>query len=158
MNLSDELQKLQQMHQSGAISDDEYAKAKEKLLNPAPGGSSGAAGPADLEQQTRLWAMILHLSQLAGFLVPFAGLIVPIVVWQIKKTELPGIDEHGKVVVNWIISEIIYFVGSGILSIFLIGLPLLLVLSVLAIVFPIIGGVKANNGEVWKYPMSIAFF
>jgi uncharacterized protein len=158
MNLSDELLKLQQMHQSGAISDDEYAKAKEKLLNPAPGGSGGPAGPADLEQQTRLWAMILHLSQLAGFLVPFAGLIVPIVIWQIKKTELPGIDEHGKVVVNWIISLMIYFVGCVILAFLFIGLPLMLVLSLIAIIFPIVGGIKANNGEVWKYPMSIAFF
>src|SRR5207248_4635078 len=48
------------------------------------------------EQQTRQWALFLHLSILAGFVVPFAGLIVPIVIWQLKKAELPGIDVHGK--------------------------------------------------------------
>jgi hypothetical protein len=31
-------------------------------------------------------------------------------------------------------------------------------LVVCAIVFPIVGGIKANNGEVWRYPLSIAFF
>lgn len=54
------------------------------------------------------WAMFLHFSILAGFVIPIAGLIVPIIIWQIKKTELPEIDAHGKVVANWIISAIIY--------------------------------------------------
>jgi len=27
-----------------------------------------------------------------------------------------------------------------------------------AIAFPIVGGIKANNGEVWRYPLSIQFF
>ena len=33
MNVADELEKLQQLHQSGGISDDEFAKAKAKLLS-----------------------------------------------------------------------------------------------------------------------------
>jgi uncharacterized protein len=155
MNVADELQKLQQLHQSGAISDEEYAKAKDNLLN-VPSGAPVA--PATVEQQTRQWAMFLHLSQLASFLVPLAGLIVPILIWQIKKTELPGIDVHGKIVVNWIISEILYGIVSFILLFVLVGFPLLMALVILAIVFPIIGGIKANNGEVWKYPLSIPFF
>lgn len=28
-------------------------------------------------------------------------------------------------------------------------------LAIVCIVFPIIGGVKANNGEVWAYPLSL---
>jgi len=118
-----------------------------------------APGPASLEQQTRQWAMFLHLSLLAGCVVPMAGLVAPIVIWQIKKTELPGIDAHGKVVMNWLLSALIYSVVSFILIfVFLIGIPLLLALGVLSIVFPIIGGIKANNGELWKYPLSIPFF
>ncbi len=102
--------------------------------------------------------MLLHFSQLAAFLFPLGGLIVPILIWQFKKTELPEIDVHGKVVLNWIISEILYFVVCFILIFVLVGIPLLIVLSILAIIFPIVGGIKANNGEVWKYPLSIAFF
>lgn len=101
--------------------------------------------------------MLLHISLLAGFVVPFGGLVVPILIWQLKKAELPKIDEHGKVVVNWIISAIIYAVVCLLLCLVVIGIPLLLVLAVLHIVFPIIGAVKANEGELWKYPLSITF-
>ena len=33
MSIADELQKLQQLHESGAISDEEFAKAKARLLD-----------------------------------------------------------------------------------------------------------------------------
>ncbi|MDO9215123.1 MAG: DUF4870 domain-containing protein [Methylococcales bacterium] len=107
------------------------------------------------EQQARQWAMFLHLSQLAGYVIPLFGLIAPIVIWQTKKDEYPILDEHGKAVVNWIISELIYGVICSILLFVVIGFPLLLILGILAVVFPIIGGIKANNGELWHYPMTI---
>jgi uncharacterized Tic20 family protein len=105
----------------------------------------------------RQWAMLLHISQLAGYAVPLAGLIAPIVIWQLKKEEMPELDAHGKVVVNWILSLLIYAVVSALLMLVLIGFLMIAVLVVLAIVFPIVGGIKANNGELWKYPLSITF-
>ncbi len=158
MSAADELQKLQQLHASGGLSDEEFAKAKERLLSGPPGAADAPVAPVDVEQQTRLWAMLLHLSLLAGFLVPMAGLIAPIVIWQIKKTELPGIDVHGKIVANWVISAFLYGVGCFLLVFVLVGIPLFIALGIMAIVFPIIGGIKANNGEAWKYPLSIPFF
>jgi uncharacterized Tic20 family protein len=112
---------------------------------------------AQRETQTRQWAFFLHLSLLAGCIVPFAGLIAPIVIWQIKKTEFPGIDIHGKIVVNWIISACIYSIGGAILTIILIGIPILIALGIVTVIFAIIGGIKANNGEVWPYPLTIKF-
>jgi uncharacterized protein len=110
-----------------------------------------------LEQQTRQWALFLHLSQLAGYIIPMAGLIVPIVIWQVKKTEMPGLDAHGKVVTNWIISALIYAAVSIILMFVLIGVSLLIAVAILGVIFPIIGGIKASNGEVWPYPLTIKF-
>ena len=112
-----------------------------------------AAGSA----QERQWAMFLHFSLLAGFLVPMGGLIAPIVIWQMKKAEFPSIDVHGKIVVNWIISAIIYAVLCLILAFLIVGIPMLIGLGILGIVFPIIGAVKAGGGEVWRYPLSIDF-
>jgi uncharacterized protein len=154
MNFSDELQKLQQLHISGALSDTEFTQAKATLLNRREGAMHD---DASLERETNQWAMFLHLSLLAGFVVPLAGLVVPIVLWQVKKSQLPGIDVHGKIVVNWIISAIIYSVVSAILILALIGIPLLIALGIVGIVFPIIGAIKASDGEVWKYPLSISF-
>ena len=101
--------------------------------------------------------MFLHLSQLANLLIPLAGVILPIVLWQMKKDEMPALDAHGKMVVNWLISSLIYWVVSGVLSIVLIGFLGMLALVVMGIVFPIIGGIKANNGELWEYPLTIKF-
>jgi len=114
--------------------------------------------PAVDDRQVRQWALVLHLSLLAGFLIPLAGLVAPIIIWQLKKEEMPGLDAHGKVVANWIISSIIYLGVSVLLIFVLIGIPLILLLCLVGVIFPIIGGIKASDGEVWKYPMSITFF
>ena len=111
--------------------------------------------PTGVNLQPKQWAMFLHFSILAGFIVPFAGLILPIILWQIKKDEIPEIDVHGKIVVNWLISAIIYSAVCLLLTFLLIGIPLLFILAGLCIVIPVIGGIKANNGEVWNYPLTI---
>ncbi|MEM9828379.1 MAG: DUF4870 domain-containing protein [Planctomycetota bacterium] len=113
---------------------------------------------AGQDSQTQQWALILHLSQFAGYAIPLLGLIAPIVIWQIKKNELPSLDAHGRVVANWMISEFIYFLLTLALCLVVVGFFLLPVLAILSIVFPIVGAVKASQGEVWKYPGSIPFF
>lgn len=105
----------------------------------------------------RNWGMWLHLSQLANFLVPIAGLVAPIVIWQLKKDQLPMLDLHGKNAVNWLISSAIYALVGLLLMFVVVGIFVLLALGICGVVFPIIAGIKANNGEVWKYPLTISF-
>jgi uncharacterized protein len=157
MNITEELEKLRQMHGSGALSDEEYAKAKERLLATPPAAQTVIPPAPDKEQQTRQWAMFLHFSLLLGLFVFIVGFAAPVVIWQLKKTELPELDKHGKAVLNWIISSLIYGAISTVLIIVIIGIPLLILLGILSVIFPIIGGIKANNGEVWRYPLSIRF-
>lgn len=109
------------------------------------------------DPNTRQWAMILHFSQFAGVVIPLAGFIAPIIIWQIKKDEMPELDAHGKMIANWMISALIYTAISGVLAFVLIGFLLLFILSILAIVFPVIGGIKAGEGELWPYPLSFKF-
>jgi len=105
----------------------------------------------------RRWAIILHLSQLANFLIPLSGFILPIVIWQMKEDQINGLDAHGKVVANWLISSFLYSIAFFILSFALIGISLLFILGLLAICFPIYGAIKASDGELWSYPLSIRF-
>jgi len=105
----------------------------------------------------RQTGMFLHLSQLAGLIVPFAGIIVPVVIWQTQKDKIPALDAHGKMVTNWMISALIYSAVSVILMFVLVGFLTMLTVIIMAIVFPIIGAVKANNGELWEYPLTIKF-
>jgi len=174
MSVADEIQKLQSLRQSGALSESEFEAAKARLLSgggapppmppqvftPPPAAPLAAppAAPVDTEAATRQWAMFVHLSMLASVIAPPTGLVAPIVLWQIKKNELPGIDVHGCNATNWIITEIILGVICIPLIFVIIGIPLLIILGILGIIFPIIAGIKASNGEVWRYPMSFTFF
>ncbi len=105
----------------------------------------------------KTYCMLIHFSVLAGYAVPIAGLIVPIVLWQLKKNEMPSVDAHGKMVLNFILSSLLYAVVFSALIFVLIGIPLLIALSIACIVLPIIGGIKANDGVVWQYPLIINF-
>lgn len=113
-------------------------------------------GPLTTSEERQM-GMFLHLSQLANIIVFPLGIILPIVLWQMNKEKMPALDPHGKEVINWMISETIYMIASIILVFLIIGIVLLPVVALIGIIFPIIGGVKANNGELWRYPMAIKF-
>jgi len=107
--------------------------------------------------EQRQMGMFLHLSQLAGLIVPFGGIILPVVLWQTQKDKMPALDAHGKMVVNWMISALIYGAVSVVLMLVLVGFLTIFAVAILHIVFPIIGAIKANNGELWEYPLTIKF-
>jgi hypothetical protein len=107
------------------------------------------------ERQTRIWAMWIHFSVLAGWAVPLAGVIVPIVLWQLKKDELPGIEPHAHVVINWILSSLLYLFICFLLMIVVIGVIGIWALALATVVFSIVGGIRASEGTVWPYPGTI---
>jgi uncharacterized protein len=111
----------------------------------------------DRDRMARQWAMLLHLSVFAGYIAVGLGFIAPILIWQFKKVDYPELDQHGKNVANWLISAIIYAAVFTLLLAVFVGFILLVILGVLGVIFPIIGAIKASNGEVWKYPLSITF-
>ena len=108
-----------------------------------------------VQKQPRQWAMFMHFSILTNLIVPFGGVIAPIVMWQMKKDEFADVDQHGKNIVNFLISMLIYSVVSAILMLVVIGVFLLIAIGIAGVVLPIIAGIKANNGEVWKYPLTL---
>ena len=131
---------------------------EENRTSEADTGADEAVQPATApteplsDQQTRQWAMFIHFSILAGWAIPLAGLIVPILLWQIKKDELPGIVPHAHVVLNWIVTSLVYALICFILTFVLIGILGFIALGIVTIIFSIVGGLKANEGKVWEYP------
>lgn len=102
--------------------------------------------------------LFLHLSGLAFALIFPLGIVLPIILWQTQKDKTPALDAHGKMVTNWMISATIYGVVSFVLMFFLVGFLTGAAVWLMAIIFPIIGGLKANNeGELWEYPLTIKF-
>jgi uncharacterized protein len=115
--------------------------------------------PAGNETEARTWNMLCHLSALAGFLVPFGTVLGPLLVWQIKKNQLPSVIEHGKAALNFQLTALIIALALCVLGVILsfvcIGALLFPVagLVVLAgIVFAVIAGIKANDGQPYRYP------
>jgi uncharacterized Tic20 family protein len=107
------------------------------------------------DRETNMWAMFIHFSILYGWAVPLAGLIVPIILWQIKKDDLPGTVPHSYVVLNWIVTSLVYSLICFILTFIFIGVLGFIALGIATIIFSVVGGVKANNGELWEYPGTI---
>jgi len=130
----------------------------------APPPGSPAPLPPD-EAQARTWNMFCHLSALAGFVgVPFGNILGPLLVWQIKKNEIPSVDAHGKAALNFQITVtlavIVTCAIAFLLAFFCIGyllFPLVILIGLCGLIFPIIAGIKANNGEDYQYPYSIEF-
>lgn len=160
MNLPDELERLRSLRDDGTISDAEFEESKARLLQePSEPQSVGTGLSAAVNNLTpNQWALLLHLSQFLGYAIPVAGFVVPILIWQFKKETVPDLDQHGKIVVNWLLSSLVYMVVSGLLTCVWIGFVGIIIVAVLAIVFPIIGALKANEGTIWPYPLTIKFF
>lgn len=115
-------------------------------------GQQGAQNDGMATSDQRTYALIMHLGSL------FIGFLVPLVMWLVKKDESPFIDDHGKQLMNWHISLVIYFIISMVLILVIIGIFLFLLLIVLHVVFSILGAIAANNGDTYKYPLAIRFF
>lgn len=152
----DQIEKLNDLKQKGMISEEEYQQAKARILGAQP--QQATLQPHTIVQTNNYdYALILHLSQFCSWLIPFLGLVVPLIMWQSKKED-PYIDEQGKVVMNWVFSSLIYAIVCLILFVVLIGIPLLAGLAICSVVFTIMGAMDANKGVIKNYPMVIKFF
>lgn len=109
-------------------------------------------------RQDRQLLVITHLSQLITLVTGFGSLILPLILWLTQKEKVYQMDDHGKRIVNFQISLIIYFIIC-IPMILFFGLGLLgfIILGIISIIFPIINAIKASNGELPSYPLSFNF-
>jgi uncharacterized protein len=94
-----------------------------------------------ISPEERTLAALTHLSGLSGYIIPFGGVIVPIIIWMVK-SESRVISSIAK---QAILLNVIVFL----LFILLAGV----VVGVAAIVLPIVGAIKANDGVYYRYPV-----
>lgn len=109
------------------------------------------AVPDPVPSDSRGWAAAAHLGP---FLI---GFIAPLVVWLIKKDDDAFVEYHSREALNFQISLMIYFLVSVVLVLVIIGIVLLIVGGIFAFVVMIVAGVKAANGEFYRYPLNIRF-
>ncbi len=105
----------------------------------------------------RLWGMLCHLLSFSGYLVPFGSVLGPLIVWMIKKDEMPFVNDQGKESLNFQLTMLIAVIVSAILCFVLIGFLMLGVVLIFQIVVVIIASIKANDGIKYRYPYTIRF-
>jgi uncharacterized Tic20 family protein len=107
--------------------------------------------------EARNWAMFTHLSSFAGHFFPFANVFVPLILWSMKKDEMPFVNDQGKEVMNFQITMTIAFVVAGISLFFLVGFVLLPAIWLFDVIVTVIAAIKANEGVAYRYPCCIRF-
>lgn len=100
--------------------------------------------------------VITHLTQLLDYVTGFGGLVVPLILWLTQRDRVEEMDEHGKAILNFQISILIYAIISiPLILAFGLGILMLIVVAIVAFIFPIVNAVKASRGELPNYPFSI---
>lgn len=100
--------------------------------------------------------VITHLSQLLDLVTLIGGFLVPFILWITNKNAIDNMDEHGRSIINFRLSMIIYtIVCIPLILFFGLGLLGFLVIGVFYFIFPIINAIKASNGEQPNYPFSM---
>ncbi len=105
----------------------------------------------------RTWSILVHISALAGIVFAFGNVIGPMVLWIIKNPESELVDRHGKAALNFQLSSIIYMIGAGLLSIVVIGLPLLIGYAIFWLIMVILATIRAADEQDPNYLLSIPF-
>lgn len=111
----------------------------------------------DIPKDQRDWALIAHLSALAGYVfsigaLNFAG---PLIVWLLKREEMPFVDDQGKESLNFQITVLLLLIISVPLCFVIIGFVLLPIFWIFGFIFTIIGGLKAQEGKTYRYPFTM---
>ena len=82
----------------------------------------------------------------------FTIFIGPLVIWIVKKNDSNFIDYHGREYFNFLITYSVYGLISGILVVVLVGFLLFPIVGLLAVVFTIVGAIKAYEGKEYRIP------
>jgi uncharacterized protein len=101
------------------------------------------------------WGMAAHPSALAGYVIPFGSIIGPLVVWLIKKDEMPFVNTQGKEALNFQIAVLIAVLISIVLVFLIIGIFLLWAIAIINLIFIIVAAVQTSKGVDYRYPVSL---
>jgi uncharacterized protein len=126
---------------------------------PPPGGPPAGgrpAGPPLPPDQERLWGMLAHLLSFVAAYIAL-GFVAPLVVLLVFGPRSAYVRAHAVESLNFNLSWLLYALVSGILVIVGIGLLLLIALGIAYVVLVVIASVRANNGQFFRYPLTIRF-
>ncbi|MCA1595173.1 MAG: DUF4870 domain-containing protein [Chloroflexi bacterium] len=102
---------------------------------------------AETTSDDRMLAMAAHL---LGF---FTGFIGPLIVYLVKRDQSRFVAYHSLQAVFFQVAINIGYAIAGALCAILIGIPLLIALPIVSLVFAVMAGLAANSGKWYEIPV-----
>ena len=107
----------------------------------------------------KTWSILIHLGGAVVSFITYASLafLPALIGFLVLKDRGPFVRENTKNALNFQLTMLIGVIVGWITAFILIGFVILLAVWVVNIVFSIIAAVRANRGEVYRYPLTIQF-
>ncbi|MDF2743518.1 MAG: hypothetical protein K0S88_4895 [Actinomycetia bacterium] len=125
-----------------------------------PMGGPPAGGPPGQRplppDQERLWGMLAHLLSFVAAYIAL-GFLAPLIVLMVFGQRSAYVRAHAVESLNFNLTWLLYAVVAVVLAFLLIGIVILIALGIAYLVLVIIASVRANNGEFFRYPLTIRF-
>jgi uncharacterized Tic20 family protein len=121
---------------------------------PSKSGIMYVEGVMNITSEERTWAMLAHLLTLLGYTIGIGAYVVPLVIYFVYKDKSQFVAFHALQALYFRLLTLVGYVIGIILSCILIGIPLLIALGIVELVYTILLAVRANNGELAEYPIA----
>jgi uncharacterized Tic20 family protein len=106
--------------------------------------------------EERTLAALTHLSGLSGYVIPLGGVVVPIIIWVVK-SQSPVVSSIAKQAVLLNVIVFVLIAATALLWLTIILIPAVILfwigLGLAAIALPIVGAIKAWDGQYYRYPV-----
>lgn len=106
--------------------------------------------PASAPTSDKVLVLLCHLSVFVG--APF---LLPFIVWLLKRHEPDPVGSHAAEVLNFHLSYLFYTVCVVPLIFVGVGVPLVVLIGIAGLVLAVIGALKASDGILYRYPLTI---
>ncbi len=108
---------------------------------------------AYVNSDERIFSLLCHLIAL----VPYLGVLGPLIIWFLRRDEYAEVNRQGKDSINFQLSIWIYSLVAGLLVFMGIGALIITLIGILNLIVVIVASIKSYNGERFEYPLSIRF-
>jgi uncharacterized Tic20 family protein len=123
---------------------------------PSAGATADVPRP-DVSDEEQTWGVLAHAGGFAGLAVPFGNVLAPLVVWLAKKDESRFVDENGVRALNFQLTWSIILLVTALSVLIAVGVVLFPLAMLAWLILTVLGTVKASEGEVYDYPLTIHF-
>jgi uncharacterized Tic20 family protein len=122
---------------------------------PPPGAVPPPVGYPTADDKT--WALVAHFGGAAGMLLGWGcgGWVAPLIALVVQGDKSPVARAHAVAALNFqILWSIVGVIAWPFYCVFGLGVLISLAALVVGTVFGVIAGIKANEGQLYNYPMS----